>query len=111
MAKRKIASVIGVLCLFLVGVVLVRTQRPHSNIGITFIGLTNDAAGLLGNSNEVLAVFSVTNRAGSAIRDRGFYYIQMSGWASTYAPLGSGSPFGSGDQIAPYGYAMILTRI
>ena len=90
----------------------VRAQT-HSGfqIGIKFIGMTNNAAGLLGTSDRVLAVFSVTNRAGSPIEDAGFYYIEMSGEAWTYSPLGAGSPMGSGGRIPRHGCGTILTRI
>ena len=113
MPKRIIIVTLAIaICLLVAGLMWVRAQT-HSGfqIGIKFIGMTNNAAGLLGTSDRVLAVFSVTNRAGSPIEDAGFYYIEMSGEAWTYSPLGAGSPMGSGGRIPRHGCGTILTRI
>jgi hypothetical protein len=104
------------LGLVLAGLVWLHAQ-PHlgSQVGIRFMGLTNNSAALLGVSDKVLAVFSVTNRTSSPIEPTSFYYIETatvwrsagdwSGYWSSYAPLGSGG------QIAPHCCGTILTRI
>ena len=113
MPKRIIIITLAIAtCWLLVRLMWLRAQmHSSSQIGIAFVGVTNNAAGLLGTSDRVLAVFSVSNGAGSPIEDAGFYYIEMSGNWWTYSPLGSGSPMGSGGRIAPHGCGTILTRI
>ncbi len=117
MPKRIIALTIGTaLCLLLAGFVWLHAKAHlGSQVGIKFIGLTNNSAALLGGSDKVLAVFSVTNRTGSPIEPASFYYIETatvwksagdwSGYWSSYAPLGSGG------QLAPHGFGTIFTRI
>ena len=107
MLKRIIILAIGTaLCLLLAGLVWLQAQTHlGSQVGIKFIGLTNNSAALIGGSDEVLAVFSVTNRTSSPIEPTSFYYILTPGYWSSYAPLGSAGP------IAPHGCGTILTRI
>lgn len=97
------ATAIGLLIVWLMWVL----PQPNlkTQIGINFIGVTNNSAGLLGTSDRLLAVFSVTNGANSSIADEGFYYIERPGSWLTYEPLGSGG------QIPPHGCTTILTRI
>lgn len=84
----------------------VRAQmRSGSQIGVTFIGVTNNLAGLLSTSDKALAVFSVTNGTPSPFVDRGFYYVETSASVLTYCPLGSTGT------LPPHGCGTILTRI
>src|SRR2546425_9419609 len=105
MIKRIIILIIGTaLCLLLAGFVWLHTQTHlGSQVGIKFMGLTNNSAGLLGGLDKVLAVFSVTNRTSSPIEATSFYYIETAGYWSSYAPLGSGGV------IAPRSSGTILT--
>jgi hypothetical protein len=86
------------LCLWL----LLNSSPP---ISVTFSGFTNNTASLLGTSDKVLAVFTVTNRGNSSFADSGFYYIETSGQRMTYAPLGSAGA------ITPHGCGMLITRV
>jgi hypothetical protein len=107
MLQRIVILTIGTaLFLLLAGRIWLQAQTHlGSQVGIKFIGLTNNSAGLLGSSDKVLAVFSVTNNVGSPIEAAFFYYIETSGYWSSYAPLGAGG------QVAPRGCGTILTRI
>jgi hypothetical protein len=104
MPKRIITATIATpICLLIVGLIWALVQaRSATQIGIKFIGLTNNSAGLLGTSDKLLAAFSVTNGADSPIEDAGFYYIEMPGSWRTYSPLGSGG------QIPPYGQGRLV---
>jgi hypothetical protein len=104
---RRITIVVAVVASLLLGLVVCRQNLAHASspIGVKFIGVTNNAAGLLSTSDKVLAVFSVTNSAGSSFVDRGFYYVESSRSILIYSPLGSTST------LAPHGCATILTRI
>jgi hypothetical protein len=107
MRKRLILLVGAItLCLVLAGFMWMRSlTHLGSQVRIKFVALTNNSAGLLGGSDKILAVFSVTNGTSSPIEATSFYYIETSGYWSSYAPLGSAGP------IAPHGYGTILTRI
>jgi len=80
-------------------------MRSGSQIGVTFIGVTNNVVGLLSTSDKALAVFSVTNSTASPFVDRGFYYVETSASVLPYCPLGSAGT------LPPHGCRIILTRI
>lgn len=78
-------------------------------VDIQFLGLTNNSSALLGTSDKVLAIFSVTNRAAYPVKDFGFYYIATStNFVTEYRTY---SPLGSAGTIAPHGSGTILTRV
>ena len=79
--------------------------HAHQSVRIVFLGYTNNTTALLGTSDKVLAVFSVTNLSDSPVMDSGFYYIEMAGLVQTYSPLGSSGA------IPSHGSGTILTRI
>src|SRR5436190_2180497 len=107
MLKRITTIMIGaIICLLAAGLLWLQTQTHLGpQVSIKTVGFTNNSAGLLGVSDKTLALFSVTNRATSPIEATSFYYIETSGYWSSYAPLGSGG------QIPPRGHGVILTRI
>jgi hypothetical protein len=107
MPKRIIIVTLAIaISWLLVWLMWVRAQaRSGSQIGVTFMGVTNNVAGLLSTSDKALAVFSVTNSTGSPFVDRGFYYVETSASMLTYCPLGSAST------LPPHGCGTILTRI
>jgi hypothetical protein len=105
MRKTKITAVL-LLCLSLGGVACYFVLRPSPPpIDIKFLYLTNNISTTSFGPDKNLAVFAVTNRADFPIQDAGFYYIESSGWASTYSPLSSAGT------IPSHGSGTILTRI
>lgn len=104
---RRITIAVAVVASLLLGLIVCHQNLAHTSspIGVKFIGFTNNAARLLSTSDKVLAVFSVTNSAGSSFVDRGFYYVEANRSMLTYCPLGSAGT------LAPHGCGTILTRI
>jgi hypothetical protein len=105
MRKSMIVIAIGLL-LLVVGLAWTGIQAAsRMKVAITFMGFTNNPAGLLSTSDKILAVFSVTNYLESPIEDVGVYYIEASRSVSTYGPVGSPGV------IAPHGSRTIVTRV
>lgn len=106
MKRGIITAIAAVLCVLLMGFLWLQAQiHVGCQVGIKFVGFTNNSAGLLGLPDKTLAVFSVTNGAASPVEPTSFYYIETHGCWSSYAPLGSSG------RIAPHSCGTILTRI